>query len=164
MRILVEAYPEGAAEEDHDGYSPLSCALRWEHKDIILKAILLHNRFQYRGLYFVIRYGVILGNLFHCLECTFKKSRGRGGPPSLSYSVGTSHDAMTEDGEVMQGSQSLSVSLSQSEEKIDSSEAPATFLSPPTTPKVCTRLKNSMQHKGYPEIIVSDSPTSEIFE
>lgn len=42
-----------------------------------LKVILTHNYHVERGLYFVARYGVILGSLFHCMECRSKVLKQR---------------------------------------------------------------------------------------
>ena len=93
VRILVDAYPEGAAEEDDAGYTPLACALRWEHSDTVLKMMLKHNRFEQRGLYFVVRYGVLLGSLLYCADYAVHRSGGRKRSRSVSYVPSKPHSA-----------------------------------------------------------------------
>lgn len=93
VRILVEAYPEGAAEEDDTGRSPLACALRWEHSNTILMIMLRHNRYERRRLYLVVRYGVILGRFIYCVEYAAKKFGGRKRSLSVSYAPSESHRA-----------------------------------------------------------------------
>lgn len=136
VRVLVKAYPDGAAEEDDDGYSPLACALRWEHNDTVLKVILLHNRYENRGLYLVVRYGVLLGTLFRCMECTAHSSNRRRHSPSVSYApAGTSQDVAGEGGRAFEDIKSdMNSSEYKTKNNSPESDVPVDQISPPTSP------------------------------
>jgi len=149
VQILLDAYPEGGSEEDDDGFSPLGCALRWEHSDKILRIIIMKNRYQYRGLYFAMRYGKIIGSIFYCMECTFSKPKTLT-TQSYSASAATSHDA---------GAKSiLGDSADMSSNSRDAAEGAATLcISPPTSSKGKHVSTPPAGFKGgYPEIIIPE--------
>lgn len=152
VQILVNAYPEGACIEDDDGYSPLSFALRWEHSDAILKMILMHNRYQYRGLYFAIRYGVLLGNLLHCMERAFRKPKIiiHGGPNNVQSATSSSN---IDSSDTMDSKDSLGQ---------EQFAAPTVYLSPTTPSKRKGTSGQSVEfNKGFPEIILNDDDASQ---
>ena len=135
VKVLVEAYPYGAAEEDDDGYSPLACALRWEHSDAILKIILLSNRYENRGLYFVVRYGLVLGNFFRLMECALLSSKRRKRSPSVSYApAGTGQDVGAEGGQSQEDTKPDTKSESKTCHNSPESDAAENQISGPTSP------------------------------
>lgn len=156
VQILVDAYPEGASLEDDDGFSPLSCALRWEHSDKILRIILLENRYQYRGLYFAMRYGKIIGSILHCMECTFRKPKTQAMQP-YSMSASDPCDDIIDAGQSESGD---GASADGVEEEVRG--PPALFISPATSLMGIdtgpSKSPKSGFAGGYPEIILKENP------
>jgi hypothetical protein len=161
VHLLLSAYPEGASAIDDDGFTPIGTALKWEHSDAVLRAMLMCNRFQYRGLYFAMRYGKLLGSLFHCFECTFNK-------PITRYETAESPciDLSSISAEGPENPHRLTNSADTEEHKADTGAkqehppAPALYISPASSSKAL--VSDHREHKrqtSYPEIVLGDQNT-----
>jgi hypothetical protein len=80
VRLLVKYYPAGVFEDDNDGISPYDLALKWEHRDEILLALLeVRPQVDYRR-YVRLKYGRICSSLYNAYyfvkydNCTIKTS------------------------------------------------------------------------------------------